>query len=302
MNYLGNKDESSEESKSNIFYESATSDSSPNKSIAQGDEIFESFTDPLADGFQLDFRLKPLENLKSDHHSMRHKFLNKLAQNKVWLLPHEKPKTNQTVIIFDWDDTLLCTTFLNPNGFISADPVPLSYFTFLTKLEDVVITILSNCLKLGKVFIITNAAEGWVEFSSQRYMPKVSKLLSKIIVISARSNYEHLYPGDSYEWKTQAFMDTMRVLDICAVTNIVAIGDSNIEMNASKHLSRKFPTALLKTVKFREAPSPDELIKQIILVTERMESICLSVKNLTIRLERRAKNSEDDDDSKDHTK
>lgn len=26
----------------------------------------------------------------------------------------DKPKTHQTVIIFDWDDTLLCTSYLDP--------------------------------------------------------------------------------------------------------------------------------------------------------------------------------------------
>ena len=27
-----------------------------------------------------------------------------------------KPKQYETAIIFDWDDTLLCTSFISPNG------------------------------------------------------------------------------------------------------------------------------------------------------------------------------------------
>jgi hypothetical protein len=40
--------------------------------------------------------------------------LNKLSQEKIWLQPDTKPRTHQTCIIFDWDDTLLPTTFLIP--------------------------------------------------------------------------------------------------------------------------------------------------------------------------------------------
>jgi hypothetical protein len=40
--------------------------------------------------------------------------LSKLTYEKIWLTPEEKPKTHQTCIIFDWDDTLLPTTFLIP--------------------------------------------------------------------------------------------------------------------------------------------------------------------------------------------
>ena len=40
----------------------------------------------------------------------------KLTTSKVWLTPAEKPKATQTCMIYDWDDTILPTTFLNPGG------------------------------------------------------------------------------------------------------------------------------------------------------------------------------------------
>lgn len=51
-----------------------------------------------------------------------------------------------------------------------------------------------------------------------------------------------------------------------AVTNIVAIGDSNIELEAAYNLASQYQNAFIKTIKFRECPSPAELIKQIELV------------------------------------
>ena len=47
---------------------------------------------------------------------MRRHFLSKLTYNKIWLMPQDKPKKYETVIIFDWDDTLLCTSFISPHG------------------------------------------------------------------------------------------------------------------------------------------------------------------------------------------
>ncbi len=45
------------------------------------------------------------------------------------------------------------------------------------------------------VFIITNAAEGWVEMSSERFLPKVYQQVNQgITIISARTKFEKLYP------------------------------------------------------------------------------------------------------------
>lgn len=189
--FLHSKELRKEDSKDDEIKDQATNDSTPHKSMAESDEeVFDSFCLPEAEGFQLEFRKKLSDRTVSDHDAIRTRFLNKLTQQKVWLLPSQKPKSHQSCIIFDWDDTLLCTTFLNPNGYATNDPVPNSFIGFLLKLEKVVIEILTESLKHGKVFIITNAAEGWVEFSSKKYMPKVYKLLPKISVVSARSKYE----------------------------------------------------------------------------------------------------------------
>lgn len=50
------------------------------------------------------------------------------------------------------------------------------------------------------------------------------------------------------------------------ITNIIALGDSMMEMDAAHHLAMKFQKALIKTVKFREFPKPNELVKQLNLV------------------------------------
>lgn len=61
---------------------------------------------------------------------------------------------------------------------------------------------------MGKIFIITNAAEGWVEMSSTRFLPLVAKEIENdITVISARSKYEKQFPHNYSEWKMRAFLE-----------------------------------------------------------------------------------------------
>lgn len=127
------------------------------------------------------------------------------------------------MFIYDWDDTLLCTSFLNPSGFYDESlEIPEMAIKHLEKLEKAVEKVLTASVKHGKTYIVTNAAEGWVQFSSQKYMPLVYEALKKVEVISARSLFESLYPGDSYEWKIQAFTNIQKELESSVITNIIA--------------------------------------------------------------------------------
>ena len=73
--------------------------------------MVDSFVIPESDGYSLDFIQK---NRTGDN--IRRNFLSKLTYQKIWLTPIDKPKLHETAIIFDWDDTLLCTSFINPSG------------------------------------------------------------------------------------------------------------------------------------------------------------------------------------------
>jgi len=245
------------------------------------DDVVDVFTTDKNDEFALQFINKSVNDI-------RRNYLMKLAYNKVWLLPENRPKAHQTAIIFDWDDTLLCTSFLVPTGYIDDEPIPEALQTHLQNLDSVSSTILAKAISKGKTYIITNASPGWVEHSSKKFLPTVHELLPQVKIISARGGYEALYPGNSHQWKIEAFLETQRDLEHSPITNILALGDSHIEMDAAHHLATKFATALIKTVKFRENPNPDELFKQLNLVKEKFDHICDNVKNLTIRLERKA--------------
>jgi len=79
---------------------------------AGGVTVYDSFALPESDGYSLDFISKSRTN-----DNIRKNLLSKLTYQKIWLTPHEKPKLHETAIIFDWDDTLLCTSFISPSGY-----------------------------------------------------------------------------------------------------------------------------------------------------------------------------------------
>jgi hypothetical protein len=157
----------------------------------------------------------------------------------------------------------------------------------LLNIERAGMQLLELALKLGETFIITNAMKGWVEYSAIKYVPGMLNTLHKVKIISARGDYEQMYPGNYSEWKIQAFLEVQRQLDSEIITNLVALGDSNIEMDAVHVMGNEFSQALIKTIKFRENPSPERLVKQLELVLQKFEKIILNARNLKIGLERK---------------
>lgn len=63
-------------------------------------------------------------------------------------------------------------------------------------------------------------------------------------------------------------METRKDLEEDKITNLIALGDNMFEIEAAHILGSKFSNAFIKTVKFRQSPSPQELIKQIKLVID----------------------------------
>ncbi|PFH33721.1 hypothetical protein BESB_079370 [Besnoitia besnoiti] len=205
-------------------------------------------------------------------------------RRRVFLPRSKRLPGHQTVIIFDWDDTLLCTSFLNV--YCRSPDWRVSVVEHLETIQRHGKALLELAMKMGHVFIVTNAVEGWVEHSSRRFLPGLLPVLAKLPVISARNRYEAVYPGAYHLWKVHAFLEVRRQLDREINTNLISVGDSDIEMDAVHVMGKEFAQAVVKTVKFRENPSPEELAKQLELVTSKFEKICLSACNLTIGLEK----------------
>ena len=228
-------------------------------------------------------------NIFRDSGAVRESYISKLITKNIWN-PGMKPKCHNSLIIFDWDDTLLPTSFLTPNGSFTEDiHLSQSDTDKINEIEKNVNIILKESIEKGNVYIITNAGVNWVQFSASIFYPSVSDLLKKIKIISARGEYEKAYPGNLRQWKIQAFLNLLNNFDNKLVTNIICIGDSLFEMEAGRILASKFKEAFVKTIKFREAPKLDELLKQLKLVAQQFGQIYSTIKNLNIRIEKKKK-------------
>lgn len=181
----------------------------------------------------------------------RFSLMSKLALNHMINPGSKKEEYHQTVIIFDWDDTLMSSTFLAPfQSMIMQENVrkklPKQVLAQLDTLEIQVTKLLTQSLANGYTYIITNAGTGWVELSSMRFMPKLYKDLIKqskingLKIISARSKFEKEFPSkiiqkclhffsklDGFkEWKSKTFIQLIKDMDEGKIANIIAIGDN----------------------------------------------------------------------------
>jgi len=214
-----------------------------------------------------------------------------------------------TVIMFDWDDTLLASSFLSARGYrvdCVESPALLSDASDAAQLraqEQCVVALLTLALSYGTVNIVTNAETGWVELSAQKFMPAVLPLLSRVNVLSARSTFEPAYPEAPLKWKYYAFHERLRSVfgdacmdgrageaDIASLPvgdmkkNIVSFGDSHVEREAIRAVTRGVPGWRCKSVKFAERPTVEQLRRQLELVSNCFHYIATHPADLDLQL------------------
>lgn len=103
-------------------------------------------------------------------------------------------RPEQTIILFDWDDTLCPSNWIREGrpalSFFKPCPSDEKYQKPLRELQIQVQRVLELALKMGKVIIVTNAMEPWVETSCRNFLPQLMPIVSGIPIIYARSVYD----------------------------------------------------------------------------------------------------------------
>jgi hypothetical protein len=187
--------------------------------------------------------------------------------------------------MFDWDDTLLASSYLAALGYRldSVEIASAEVDAQLRALEQTVCNLITLALQYGTVNIVTNAETGWVQLSAQKFMPLVVPMLSKVNVISARSTYEPQHPEQPLKWKYYAFHERLSTMfgssssgpytsswsssGVEVTKNVVSFGDSHVEREAIRAVTRGVAGCRTKSVKFAERPTPEQLRRQLELVS-----------------------------------
>jgi hypothetical protein len=180
-------------------------------------------------------------------------------------------RLSDTLIVFDWDDTLLCTSAINAHSWTDLQ---------LHQLERIGEDILRSSMQLGETIIITNGIESWVQNSAGRYLPGLLPTLNSMTVLSARAMYEDRAPGDPFAWKKHAFRELLaerqdRVGFHENRLNLVVIGDSQAEIDAAKYATKLCGghSPLLKTIKFKDCPTVHDLLGQLRRLAQELDHI-----------------------------
>lgn len=194
-------------------------------------------------------------------------------------IPHE-----ETTIIFDWDDTCLASNHLRTNGFSTRfNPFPLrkEFAEMGEVLSMVVGPLLLEAAQLGRVVIVTNGTQGWVEESCKWFMPTLMPLISQLTVISAQERYGGIFPSKPIEWKRRTFRDVLdaETRPLGRIRNLISIGDGLAEQMAA-HAMRAYPDTLfnnpvnvVKVIKLLELPSVENLVQQQLALHDMLKAI-----------------------------
>lgn len=235
----------------------------------------------LYNGVEERYALNP-----ADQGFSKDSILSDVAEEKATtVVVQPKPLASCTAIVFDWDDTLLPSSWLAAEGLRLDYPERLPHHAVaqLRSLEALVVKILAHALEMGEVHILTNAESGWVELSAQRFMPAVVPYLSRLEVFSARSSYERAFPDSPLQWKVCAFKHTIGQvfndrMDVdfgsSQMLNVISFGDSIHERDAVHEVTGAMRNTYTKSVKFVERPTMEQLQRQQELVISCFDYIC----------------------------
>lgn len=213
---------------------------------------------------------------------------------------------SETLILFDWDDTLLPSSWLSERQLTldpSCNPSEQEQ-AYLDAIANTVCSLLVAAVHCGRVVVVTNAESGWVDLSAAKFMPTVLETLNlwHISVISARSEFESVHLQHPVQWKVEAFrhllllaypMDSendrskiRRRIDNRSRRNVVSFGDSDSERIALIRCVKSEPgqNSLYKSLKLCEHPTPTILQRQLQLVQRLMPMIIHHSGNLDLRV------------------
>jgi hypothetical protein len=192
--------------------------------------------------------------------------------------PHE------TLLIFDYDDTLFPTSFLAQNGYkLDGPDASMEIQAILDEYSIVVEKTLIDAQRHGRVVIVTNAESGWVTLTSQKFMPRLGSLLASFPSISARSTYEPMGISNPFQWKLKAFENVIyehhQLLSspdaAIARMNVLSFGDSIHERDAAHQVCATLSSSPLfcKSIKFIERPDIAQLTKQHVLIRDNLSKV-----------------------------
>lgn len=179
----------------------------------------------------------------------------------------------ESILIFDWDDTVLPSTWITKQGLRLDDDCILTeeQTEVLNGMATHAESTLREAMRHGKVVLVTNAEAGWIELSCKKFFPTLCELLEGFRILSARSAFENAEVTSPFEWKYRAFeQEILHYYEKCdpeSKKNIISFGDSAHEREAIIRVTSGMTNCRTKSLKFAERPEIDQLLKEHKLIS-----------------------------------
>lgn len=198
---------------------------------------------------------------------------------------------DETLFIFDWDDTILPSSWLQESGLrLDAGSKPTAaQREALTKISRVTVETLRQARRHGTVVLVTNAERGWIELSCAKFLPALCPLLENVKLVSARTTYECPERASPLDWKLRAFAVEIAnhfgqeaLTDATRRKNVLSLGDSMHEREALLVATDSLPNCSRKSLKFCERPDISQICKQHDLINGNFARIAHHPGNLDL--------------------
>jgi len=200
--------------------------------------------------------------------------------------PKDLVEVSQPLIVFDWDDTLFPTKWVEKKKPVldrSAARKTGDSWNKLKKHSRAVENVLGAALDLGHVAIVTLADPLWLQEGIQQFMPELAELVKKLDIFYARDMPADGQSDQYMHQKKEAMMKALRSCDcvdgqkVDSSRGLVSIGDSTIEARAARCLRRECQKdgtlGWAKTIKVQENPSIDVLTSQLLVLSNHLAGV-----------------------------
>ena len=185
---------------------------------------------------------------------------------------------SKTLIIFDFDDTLFCTKYLDTfalsyndifNSEISLADINPSLVREIKQLEETIIELFVNLRLNYDIIIISNADLKWINNCLTYFLAELKEYINEnnINIYSAKKMFSKIVKN-SKEWKNKCFKKVIYDKyknDLHCDLNVVSVGDSKEEKNAVFNLAKnnEFRKINPKFIHMISFPSAASIILQL---------------------------------------
>ena len=223
-------------------------------------------------------KMGPTISLNKAHNSYK-------SDSKQFPKNISKSQKKETLFILDWDDTLMCTSFVSSKTQSLSEEDK----NIIINLGKIVSIFLKECLKYGKIIIMTNSSERWMKKTAQNYLKIKNDIFENIKIISTRDRY-YKKGIEVTKWKEMASEEILLKYGD-KIENLICGSDSENDIEVFKNISKKYININISTIKFKTKPSPSIMIKEIEYLNKRLYEIIGTNKNYYLIIEKPKKDN-----------